>query len=64
MVGKQINSILYGVTYSKNQDFFSSNEFYSLVECLSNYDKDDMISDKQHGNSASNFLFSETNFDF
>ena len=59
MVGEQINSILYGVTYIKNQDFFLSSEFYSLVDCLTDYDRDDMISDKHHGNSTSNFLFSE-----
>ena len=58
IVGEQIDSILYSITYNKNNDFFSSSEFYSLVEFLSDYDKYDKISDKYLSNSSSNF-FSE-----
>lgn len=43
LVHEQINSILLGITYKKSQDFFKSEEFDELVECLADYEEKDLI---------------------
>jgi hypothetical protein len=43
LVQEQINSILFGVTYRKNEEFFLSDKFDELIECLVEYDTQDLI---------------------
>lgn len=60
MVGEQINAILFGVTYKKNEEFFLSDEYDRLIECLSLYDKKEVVSDSPDGDIDSNVMNSET----
>lgn len=43
LVQEQINIILFGATYQKKEDFFYSDEFEDLVQCLTNEENLDEV---------------------
>lgn len=38
LIHEQINAILFGVTYKKNEDFFETEKCIQIVNCLTEYD--------------------------
>ena len=68
LIHEQINSILFGVSYSKSFKFFSSSTYEQIVDCLAEYERKDMISSTKDnpdidelGDSQRNKLFSPRN---
>ena len=43
MIREQVNSILFGVTYKKNEEYFETEYYMEVVNCLTEYERKDMI---------------------
>lgn len=43
LIHEQINSILFGVSYTKSNKFFTSDTYDSIVDCLAEYERMEMI---------------------
>ena len=43
LIHEQINAILFGFTYKKNEDFFLSDKYDTLIEWLAEYERKDII---------------------